>query len=224
MTMPSVKSGWRLRPRARVVRLPRAFRLPRVFRLRGATVSDAMRRELLIRGEAGSATILRVRSRRSEPGYVFWVQVQLAAEFPYRTRVRQRVPAGDLEWMRPGDVVCCRVDPRDRDRVVLFASALEKQGRASIAKVLANGRRADATVLAAAPTAVDYSGRDDPVLRLDLELRAWDEPEPWRVRLVQPVPLTAIGMVDLGRHLEVAFFAVDRGETVAVDWVASLAE
>ena len=33
---------------------------------------------------------------------------------------------------------------------------------------------------------------------------------------VQPVPLPAIELVDLGRHLEVAFFAVDRGEALAV--------
>jgi hypothetical protein len=38
------------------------------------------------------------------------------------------------------------------------------------------------------------------------------------------VPLTAIGLVDLGQHLEVAFFTVDRGDSVAVDWIASLGE
>ncbi len=155
---------------------------------------------------------------------MFWVRVQLAEQFPYESRVRQRVPEADLEWMRAGDVVSCRVDPRDRDRVVLYVPDLAESGRAGIAKILADGRRADATVLAAAPVAAGYSGRDDPVLRLDLELRAWDEARPWRVRLVQPVPLHAIGLVDLGRHLEVAFFEVDRGETVAVDWVASLEE
>ncbi|MFE7742558.1 hypothetical protein [Nocardia sp. NPDC057455] len=212
MSMPSANSRWRLRERARN------------FRLRGATVSDAMRRELLIRGEAGTATILGVRPRRTEPGHVFWVRVQLAGEFPYESRVRQRMADADLEWMRAGDVVCCRVDPRDRDRLVLYVPDLEESGRASIAKILADGRRADATVLAAAPVAADYSGRDDPVLRLDLELRAWDELKPWRVRLVQPVPLNAIRLVDLGQHLEVAFFDVDHGETVAVDWIASLEE
>ncbi|MEU2031510.1 hypothetical protein [Nocardia amamiensis] len=212
MGMPSANSGWRLRERVRNIRL------------RGATVSDSMRRELLIRGDPGSATVLGVRPRRTEPGHVFWVRVQLDGEFPYETRVRQRVTEADLEWMQPGDVVCCRVDPGDRGRLVLYVPDIEETGRASIAKILADGRRAAATVLAAAPVAADYSGRDDPVLRLDLELRAWDESEPWRVRLVQPVPLHAIGSVDLGQHLEVAFFEVDRGETVAVDWAASLEE
>ncbi|MGQ4600283.1 hypothetical protein [Nocardia sp. R6R-6] len=212
MSMPSANSGWRLRARLRN------------FRLRGATVSDAMRRELLIRGTTGSATVLGVRPRRAEPGHVFWVRVQLDGEFPYEARVRQRVAESDLESMRPGDVVCCRVDPGDRGCLVLYVPDIEESGRAGIAKILADGRRADATVLAAAPVAADYSGRDDPVLRLELELRAWDEPKPWRVRLVQPVPLTAIGLVDLGQHLEVAFFEVDRGETVAVDWAASLEE
>ncbi|WP_067479147.1 hypothetical protein [Nocardia amamiensis] len=212
MGMPSANSGWRLRERVRNIRL------------RGATVSDSTRRELLIRGDPGSATVLGARPRRTEPGHVFWVRVQLDGEFPYETRVRQRVTQADLEWMQPGDVVCCRVDPGDRDRLVLYVPDIEETGRASIAKILADGRRADATVLAAAPVAADYSGRDDPVLRLDLELRAWDEAQPWRVRLVQPVPLHAIGLVDLGQHLEVAFFEVDRGETVAVDWAASLEE
>ncbi|MGO4614034.1 hypothetical protein AB4305_26355 [Nocardia sp. 2YAB30] len=213
MSMVSANSGWRLRGRA-------AWS----FGLRFATVSDAIKRELLIRGMTGSATILGVRPRRTEPGHVFWVRVQLDGEFPYETRVRQRTTAADLEWMQPGDVVRCRVDPGDRDRVLLYAPDIDVSGRASIAKILADGRRADATVLATAPVAADYTARDDPVLRLDLEMRAWDEPKPWRVRLVQPVPLGALGLVDLGQHLEVAFFTVDRGESVAIDWVASLGD
>ncbi|MEU7764208.1 hypothetical protein AB0B25_03680 [Nocardia sp. NPDC049190] len=211
MSMPSANSGWLSRGRA-----------ARNFGLRFGSVSDAARRELLVRGTSGSATILGVRPRRTEPGHVFWVRVQLDGEFPYEARVRQRMTKADLKSMQPGDVVCCRVDAGDRDRVVLYVPDPEVSGRAGIAKILSDGRRADATVLAAAPVAADYSGRDDPVLRLDLELRAWDEPKPWRVRLVQPVPLAALGLVDLGQHLEVAFFTVDRGESVAIDWVASL--
>ncbi|MEU7630917.1 hypothetical protein AB0C34_13160 [Nocardia sp. NPDC049220] len=211
MSMPSANSGWLSRGRA-----------ARNFGLRFGSVSDAARRELLVRGASGSATILGVRPRRTEPGHVFWVRVQLDGEFPYEARVRQRMTKADLKWMQPGDVVGCRVDTDDRDRVVLYVPDPEVSGRAGIAKILSDGRRADATVLAAAPVAADYSGRDDPVLRLDLELRAWDEPKPWRVRLVQPVPLAALGLVDLGQHLEVAFFTVDRGESVAIDWVASL--
>lgn len=184
-----------------------------------------------MRGALGSATVLGVRASSkatagepAAPGHVFWVRVLVDGIPPYETRVRQRVSAANLEWMQPGDVVCCRVDPGDRDRLVLYVPDFAETGRASIAKILADGRRADATVLAATPVAADYSGRDDPVLRLDLELRAWDEPTPWLVRLVQPVPLSAIGLVDLGQHLEVAFFTVDHGESVAVDWAASLGE
>ncbi|MEV6428049.1 hypothetical protein [Nocardia sp. NPDC051463] len=213
MNMASANSGWGLRGRR-----------ARNFGLRAGLMSDAQRRELLMRGARGSATILGVRPQRSEPGHVFWVRVQIDGESPYETRVRQRMREDDLEWMQPGDVVCCRVDPGDRDRLVLYVPDLAEAGRASISKILSDGRRADATVLAAAPVAADYSGRDDPVLRLDLELHAWDEPKPWRVRLVQPVPLAAIGLVDLGQHLEVAFFTVDRGDSVAVDWLASLGE
>ncbi len=213
MNLASVSSGWRERSRG-----------PRNFGLSTGALSDAQRRELLIHGAIGSATILGVRPRRSEPGHVFWVRVQVEGALPYETRVRQRMCEDDLEWMQPGDVVGCRVDPGDRDRLVLYVPDIAETGRASISKILSDGRRADATVLAAAPVAADYAGRDDPVLRLDLELRAWDEAKPWRVRLIQPVPLAAIGLVDLGQHLEVAFFTVDRGESVAVDWLASLDE
>lgn len=207
----AANSGWRLRGR-------------RTLGLRALTISDEARRELLIHGTLGSATILSARPQRNEPGHDFWVQVRLAGQEPYEVRVRQRVRETDLEWMQPGDVVCCRVDPGDRDRLVLYLPEIEEAGRAGLAKILADGRRADATVLAAAPMAADFSGHGDPVLRLDLELRAWDEPKPWRVRVVQAVPLAAIGLVDLGQRLEVAFFTVDRGESVAVDWAASLGE
>ncbi|MFI5780272.1 hypothetical protein [Nocardia sp. NPDC051570] len=194
------------------------------FALRHGALSPTARRELLLRGLAGTATILGVRPRLTELGHRFWVRIQTDSGLPYETRVRQLVVAADLESMQPGDVVGCRVDPGDRDRVVLYVPSPEEATRVSISKILADGRRAAATVLAATPIAADYSGRDDPVLRLDLELRAWDEPRPWRVRVIQPVPLTAIQLVDLGRHLEVAFFTVDRGESVAVDWTASLEE
>ncbi|WP_230329137.1 hypothetical protein [Nocardia aurantiaca] len=159
----------------------------------------------------------------AEPGREFWVRIQLEGLDAYETRVRQRVNAADQEWMQAGDVVRCRVDPGDRDRVVLYLPAPEKTSRTDVAKILADGRRARATVLAATPVAADYTGRDDPVLRLDLELHARGEPAPWRVRVVRPVPLSAMELVDLGRHLEVAFLTVDRGESVAVDWVASRA-
>ncbi|MEV6069985.1 hypothetical protein AB0L82_25835 [Nocardia sp. NPDC052001] len=213
---------------------------------RGPALDDAARRELLMHGTEGTATILSVRSE-VEPGAAgsaprpadqrpdgdprtrdfpgpsqeFWVRVQLEDRHAYETRVRQRVNTPDQEWMQPGDVISCRVDPGDHDRVVLYVPAVEEASRTNIAKILADGRRARATVLAATPVAADYTGRDDPVLRLDLELHAWDEPAPWRIRIIQPVPLAALELVDLGRHLEVAFFTVDRGESVTVDWQAS---
>ncbi|MEV6274099.1 hypothetical protein [Nocardia sp. NPDC051832] len=216
MDMASVNSGWLLRARR-----------SRMFEGRNGALSDAARRELLLHGAAGTATVLSVRqssAHGTESECVFTVQVQLDGVRPYDTRVRQRVRAEDVDRMQPGDVVCCRADPGDPDRLVLYVPDSGDATTVSISKILANGRRADATVLAAAPVAADYAGREDPVLRLDLELRAWDEPKPWHVRLIQPVPLSAIGLVDLGQNLEVAFFTVDHGETVAVDWAASLGE
>lgn len=216
--------------------------------MRHGALSEPAQREVLLRGVAGTATILGVRpcrmppfagppvvrdgaasgravsGGRGEPGHRFWIRLHIEDDPPHETRIRQRVGATDLSAMQPGDVVGCRVDPGDRDRVVLYVPGPEETTRIGIAKILANGRRADATVLAASPVAADYSGRDDPVLRLDLELRAWDEPRPWWVRIIQPVPLAAIELVDLGKHLEVAFFTVDRGESVAVDWASSCPE
>ncbi len=211
------------------------------FAIRHGALSEPAQREVLMLGLAGTARILGVRpcrmppfagpavvrkadgvaGGRAEPGHLFWIRVDIEDRRPYETRIRQRVGEMDLIAMQPGDVVGCRVDPGDRDRVVLYVPGPEESTRVGIAKILANGRRADATVLAASPVAADYTGRDDPVLRLDLELRAWDEPRPWWVRIIQPVPLSAIELVDRGRHLEVAFFTVDRGESVAVDWAAS---
>ncbi|MET9488464.1 hypothetical protein [Nocardia sp. NPDC006630] len=195
---------------------------------RGPGLDDAARRELLIHGTEGTATILSVRGARTseeddgpDSGHEYWVRIQLEGKHAYETRVRQRVSPPDQEWMQPGDIIACRVDPGDHDRVVLYVPAVNETARTNIAKILSDGRRAQATVLATTPVAADYTGRDDPVLRLDLELHAWDEPAPWRVRIVHPVPLSALELVDLGRRLEVAFFTVDRGESVAVDWKAS---
>ncbi|WP_245717714.1 hypothetical protein [Nocardia jejuensis] len=198
---------------------------------RGPALDDAARRELLLHGAEGTATVLSVRdalpasAQRSpaRPGgdTEFWVRIRLEDQHPYETRVRQRVNSADQEWMRPGSIIACRVDPGDHERVVLYVPAIEETSRTGTAKILRDGRRARATVLAATPVAANYTGREDPVLRLDLELHAWDEPLPWRVRIVQSVPLGALELMDLGQHLQVAFFTVDRGESVAVDWAAS---
>ncbi|WP_051026592.1 hypothetical protein [Nocardia higoensis] len=210
-----------------------------------AGLTAEARRELLLRGTPGTAVVMGVRpvrqrsvwpfagraARRTTGGRtggddrerVLQVRVRLDGELPYETLVRQPVPREDLASMRAGDTVLCRVDPGDPNRVVLYLVDAGDAAAVSLHRILRDGRRAEATVLAAAPVAADFAGKADPVLRLDLELRAWDEPRPWRVRITQPVPLAALGLVDLGARLQVAFFTVDRGESVAVDWTASLA-
>ncbi|TCJ94214.1 hypothetical protein [Nocardia alba] len=190
------------------------------FGRRPRKLSEGAARELLIRGLPAMASVLSVWTRRGEGGYRFSVRVSVPGQLAYDARVRQRVRSQDLEWMQVGDVVGCRVDPGDRERVVLFVPAAPESGRKAAAKILADGRRAEATVLAVAPIAADYTGREDPVLRLDLELRAIDEPSPWRVRLIQPVPLSAIGQIDLGTRLTAAFVTVDRGASVAIDFAS----
>ncbi|GAA5066146.1 hypothetical protein GCM10023318_54010 [Nocardia callitridis] len=185
-------------------------------------MSAAARRELLILGIEGSATISERWQRRSEPGYVFRVWVRLDGKPPYETRACQQVSDADLARMRPGENVRCRVDPRDEDRLVLYVPAFSEAARCGLEKILADGRRADAKVLSTAPVSAEHEGLDAPLVRLDLELTAWDEPTPWHTRVTQPVPLTAMALLDRGRRLEVAFFTVDQGESVAIDWQASL--
>lgn len=237
MGKAAANSGWR--PRGRRARAREST---------GAALPAAVRQELLLRGTPGNATILGVRpgvrgtawplprrraggavaaggqSGATEPEQVFRVRVQPVGRLPYEATVRQPVRPADLPVMRPGDTVRCRIDPDDPARLVLYVDQTTDDATTGRTRILADGRRAEATVLAATPVATDYGGRDDPVLRLDLELRAWDEPRPWRVRVIEPVPLAALELVDLGKHLRVAFFTVDRGESVAVDWAASVAE
>ncbi|MFC4377249.1 hypothetical protein ACFO5K_24520 [Nocardia halotolerans] len=190
------------------------------FGRRPGLLSEGARRELLIRGFPATATILSARTRRGEVGYRFSVRVQRPGELAYDARVRQRIRSQDVEWMQPGDVVGCRVDPGNPDRVALFLPETAQPGHKATAKILATGRRAEAIVLAVAPIAADYTGHEDPVLRLDLEMRAPDEPTPWRVRLIQPVPLAAVGHIELGTHLEAAYLTLDRGTSVALDFTA----
>lgn len=187
-----------------------------------AVLTAHARRELLLRGKPAEVTVLTVRPLRGRPGHLFTVRVRVPGELPYDLRVAQRTRPEELEHMLPGDTIGGRVDPGAPDRIALFVPEEAEPVRRAAAKILASGRRAEATILSAAPIAAAYPGRDDPVLRIDLELHAWDEPRPWRVRLIQPVPLAAVGSLSLGARLPAAFFTVDRGESVAVDWQAAI--
>lgn len=186
------------------------------FRRAGWVLPDSAKRELLARGTIGKATVLRVRGGR------FTVEVRVASAEPYRTEVRDTFTEMERELMLPGDVLECRVDPGDRRRLILRPPRVSvDQSQLSQAKILADGRRGQATVLASTATGRNAPKNGWPILRFDLELTAWDEREPWRVRVKQPVPMSAVPMMALGQQLVVAFFSVDDGESVAVDWAAS---
>jgi hypothetical protein len=178
-------------------------------------LSEIAKGELLARGMRGEAIILRVR------GDEFGILIQLDDRRgwePYAAKVRDRFTDSERARMRPGDLVECRVDPGDRDRILLRPpEPTVDPGKLSGAGLLTDGRRASATVLAATATG-RHTPDGSPILRLDLELTARDEPAPWRVRTEQPVPMTAVPMMELGRRLTVAFFSVDDGESVTVDW------
>lgn len=211
MSLMVKRIAWRPGPAPRPQR--RWPRLPG----RAVPLTPAARLELTSRGEPAKATITRVAER------MFTVQVDAPGRSPYEARVPRGGSSGDERaveaMLQVGDVVDCRVDPGDPRRIVLNPLlALDDPESISPEKILADGRRARATVLAAAP--VDISARE-PVLRLDLEMLAWDEPQPWHVRIVTPVPLSAVPLAALGQKLVVAFFTVDKGESVAIDWMVS---
>lgn len=177
-------------------------------------LTEAAKRELLARGIRGEAIILRVR------GDEFGISVQLDGE-PYPAKIRDTFTDAERARMQPGDIVECRVDPGDLDRILLCApQRIFDPGTMSRGTAPTDGRRAEATVLAATATG-RHTPDGSPILRLDLELTARDEPVPWRVRTEQSVPMTAVPMMELGGRLAVAFFSVDDGESVTIDWRAA---
>lgn len=184
---------------------------------RAVRLSAPARAELLLHGVPAQATVTRVR------GEILTLWIDPPSGDGYETRLVRSNAGGDGDaveaMLQAGDELDCRIDPGDPRRVALRPLLpLEDSQAPAVTKILADGRRARATVLAAAP--VDASSRE-PVLRLDLEMLAWDEPAPWRVRVVAAVPLAAVPLAALGQKLVVAFFAVDKGESVAIDWAVS---
>lgn len=88
-------------------------------------------------------------------------------------------------------------------------------------QIVAEGKRATATVTQSARLDKTAPGSGDPLFLMNLELRSGAEPKPWKVQIGQRVPKGAEGLIAEGSELQVAYMEVDKGDSVAVDWRAT---
>jgi hypothetical protein len=206
---------------------------------RGRPISDSAKRDLWEKGVSGLATVVKAPSKHRVSKVQdnvgrFTVRVEIPDEPPYETNVWQEFMADEWEQMQPGMEVACKVDPENHERLWLtptgFREPPKSVGGPSVdlggggritdsSQLIASGRRATATVLSSQPLGKKAPGTDDEFHLLDLELRAEDEPSPWKANFGQRVPKGAENMVAPGSELQVAFDAV--GGQVAVDWPAT---
>jgi hypothetical protein len=197
----------------------------------GGTVSDRAKRKLFEEGIPGRAHILKAPSKYavSEIQYnvgTFRVRVEVEGRPPYETKVKQSFAYAEWLDLQKGAVVDCKVDPTDPRKVMLMVAEGElEQGPPrllSAAATVAAGRPATGTVVSAEPWGQKSPGTDDDIYVIDLELRADDEPRPWRITLHQRVPRGAEGLVVPGAKLSVAYGRrKDDPGTTAIDWPGS---
>jgi hypothetical protein len=194
----------------------------------GRPLTDAAKRKLYENGTAGQAKVLkapreaRVSEVRESDGR-FTVSVELPGREPYEAKTWQSFGKWEWEELQPGALVECRVDP-DNDQIVLLCPP--EGGELSLkvtdsSQILAEGRRATATVAESAPLGKTAPGTEDPLYLLNLELRSGSEADPWTVQIGQRVPNGADSMVAPGCELEAAYLEVDGGDSVAIDWPGS---
>jgi hypothetical protein len=206
---------------------------------RGRPITDSAKRDLWEKGVSGTATVVKAPSKnrvstvRDNLGR-FTVTVQIPDEPPYETNVWQEFMADEWKQMQPGMEVACKVDPENHERVWLTPTGFREPpkfvGGPSInaggfritdsSQLLANGRRAPATVLSSEPMGKKAPGTNDEFHLLDLEVKA-DGESPWKVSFGMRVPEGAEDMVAVGSELQVAFTAVGDADQTTVDWPAS---
>jgi hypothetical protein len=216
------KRGWFNRTAEKLEELPANL----VSRKGALTVSR--KRALYEKGRRGKATILKAPPRSMmNPDYggqgAYTLRVELAGGEAYEVRTWQDVAGWEWKRLTPGTRVDVWVDPDDDKRLVLaLPDGGEPVGRViDSAEILAEGRRATATIQASQPFGTTAPGTEDPVYVLELELRSDAEDGPWPVRIGQRVPKGAEEMVAPGSELTVAYLEVDEGNSVAVDWQRS---
>ena len=220
---------WR-RKRGRVNRtLERVEDVPWNLLSRRGLLTDSAKRKLYETGIPGRAEILEAPGERavSEVGENigrFQVRVELPGRESYDVKVTQSFEGGyESEGLKQGALVECRVDPKNEKRVLLLAPEPDERKVSVVdsSQILANGKRARATVSDSKDLDMKAPGTDDPIYLLRLQLRSDDEPGSWDVEIGQRVPQGAEQLVVKGEHLTVAYLEVDEGDSVAVDWPAS---
>src|SRR5262245_8290382 len=217
------KRGWLNRTAEKLEDLPANL----VIRKGGLT--NSRKRELYEKGAVGQAEILEAPSEMMmDPNWGgegrYKLRVELPGRDPYEVKSWQDVTGWDWKRLVPGAVVEVRVDPKDETSLMIVppdAGETLVEGVMDSSSILAEGRRATATVEQSKRLDQTAPGTDDPIYVLVMELRSEGEPKPWKVRIGQRVPKGAEPLVDPGGELVAAYLEVDEGDSVAIDWPAS---
>jgi hypothetical protein len=207
---------------------------------RGRPISDSAKRDLYEKGVTGVAKIVKTPSKHRVSTVQdnvgrFTVTVEIPDEQPYEANVWQEFMADEWEQLQPGMEVPCKVDPENHELIWLTPTGFREPPKfvggpainlggsrvTDSSQLIATGRRAIGTVLSSQPMGKKAPGTDDEFYLLDLELKADDEPQPWKVNFGMRVPKGAEAMVAEGSEVQVAFAAVGDPGQVAIDWPAT---
>lgn len=218
----------------RVLDAPRDLFSPRAF------LTSSAKREVYMKGIPGRAEILGAPTENSISDIAenvgrFRVRVEIPGEPPYETRVVQSLGLGryELDALKEGATVECRVHPKNRKRVLLLAPepeqypdpevlALEAPQQSSAAATVAAGKPAIGTVRSAELSDMPAPpGSDGKIWTITMELRAENERRPWDVTIHQRVPTGAEALIHPGSRLKVAYARHKSNRDVAIDWPGS---
>jgi hypothetical protein len=217
------KRGWLNKTLEKVEDLPY-----NVVSRRGA-ITDSAKRKLYEEGIAGQAQILKAptekaTSKVNENIGRFRVRVDIPGRDSYEVTITQSFAGGyESAGLKEGALVECRVDPNDETKLLLLAPEPDERRVTAVdsSGILAQGKRATATVEQANKLKVKAPGSGDPMYELIMEMRSDTETNPWTIRIGQRVPAGAEKLVKVGDELTVAYLEVDEGHSAAVDWPAS---
>ena len=195
----------------------------------GRPLTDSAKRKLYEQGVRGQAQILKAPGPRSTSSVRenigrFRARVEVPGSDPYEIDVTQSFAGGyESDGLKEGALVECRVDPKNQNNLLLLAPEPGERKVTGVdsSGILAEGKRATATIEKANKLKVKAPGSGDPMYELVMSLRSDAEPETWQIRIGQRVPAGAEDLVRKGAELTVAYLEVDEGHSAAVDWPAS---
>jgi hypothetical protein len=218
----------------RLLDAPYNLASPRAF------VTTSAKREIYMNGIPARAEILSAPTESSTSDIAenvgrFRVRVEIPGEPPYETRVVQSLGLGsyELDALKQGADVECRVHPKNKKRVLLLAPepeqypdpevhALEAPQQISAAATVAAGKPAIGTVKSAELSDMPAPpGSDGKIWTIAMELRAESERRPWEVTIHQRVPTGAEALIRPGSKLKVGYARRKSNRDVAIDWPGS---